>query len=300
MLELALRADRALLARQPVLDLAPQEAVVVDRLLGAAERREDGADVVHPAEVGVDRGRPRAAALEHPDEVLLGAGRALEQLLQAILVVAPAGDLLQRRDHHLLELRHHVVPHLRGGPPLALVGHMQHGDRRVVLLPQDLEPLEEREAAGVAQEQQVRLRHPIAGGPDVAALHHPEVALDVGADVLRVAELLRPGDVVRGAPAHGRLQGVDLGQDRQHVEGQEQLREIAGHEGVCDLLPALPGLRQPGVVRRQHLLLADHARLLLDGVAHASLHSLMESAKVPACSRITWNCPPFSEYLKEV
>src|SRR3970282_18489 len=60
------------------------------------------------------------------------------------------------------------------------------------------------------------------------------------------------------------------------------------------------------VVLRDHLLLQVHGVVLDDlllrgrGVAHAALHSLIESAKVPACSRIGAICPVFSAYLKAV
>src|SRR5208282_6494096 len=54
-------------------------------------------------------------------------------------------------------------------------------------------------------------------------------------------------------------------------------------------------------VAGDHLLLLEH-REFLDGLgdrlgAHWLLHSLIESAKVPACSRIGCICPEFSAYL---
>src|SRR6185369_4833316 len=52
--------------------------------------------------------------------------------------------------------------------------------------------------------------------------------------------------------------------------------------------------------RRHGLLWRGSGRDHLDRRAHAALHSLIESAKVPACSRIGAIWPVFSAYLNAV
>ncbi len=242
--------------------------------------------------------------LQHPHQVVLGAGRAGQHLAQPVLVVLPARDLLELGNYLIAQLLDHVLSHRVGDPPVGLVGHVQHGHRAVVLLAQDLEPLHEGEAAGVGQQQQVRLGQPLAGRADVARFHHAHVALDVGADVLGVPELLGQGDVLARLAAHRRLQRVDLRQHGQQVEAAQQLGQIARNEGVHRFLARVARAGQAREVLGDHVLLPQLAAVFHCGgvLAHAStpLHSLIESAKVPACSRITWNWPLFSEYLNAV
>src|SRR5690606_33675500 len=78
------------------------------------------------------------------------------------------------------------------------------------------------------------------------------------------------------------------------------------------LAVVLAGGRQLHVVLVDELLLEPHRVLFLDvlrllrrdggfgGGVHAALHSLIESAKVPACSRIGAIWPVFSAYLNAV
>src|SRR5206468_4046010 len=100
------------------------------------------------------------------------------------------------------------------------------------------------------------------------------------------AGLLGPGNELGRALAHPRLQGVDLGQDRGDPERAEQLREVSGHEGVDDRLARLSGPGEPREVTAYEILLPLHGGFLADRVRHGSLQSLIESEKVPACSRI--------------
>ena len=86
-----------------------------------------------------------------------------------------------------------------------------------------------------------------------------------------------------------------------HVEAHDQLVQIARHVGRGDLEAELLGAGQTLVVAGDHVFLLQH-RGFLDHLglvsAHDSLHSLRESAKVPACSRIGCIWPEFSAYLK--
>ena len=190
----------------------------------------------------------------------------------------------------------------RRGLAAALIRHVQHGQRAVVLLLEELEPLEEGEAPGVGEQQQRGIGQALARRPHVALLGHAEVALDVRADVLGVPELLGGGDIAPGLLAHRVLQRVDLGQHREDVEAQQQLGQVPGHEGVGILRPLPIGPGELAVVVGEHGLLQVHAAVFPDvgDGGHAAPQSLIESAKVPACSRMTWNWPVFSAYLKQV
>ena len=234
--------------------------------------------------------------LPHVHEVVLGARRARQQFLEPVLVELLAGHFLQRRHHHFAQLAGDELALAGGDGAVGLVGHLQHHHRAAVFLLEQLEPLHEGEAAGVAEQQQVRRRQLLAGGADVALLEHADVALDVGADILGMALLLGFLDVVAGQLAHAALESVDLGEDRQEVQRPEQLGHVAGDEGVDHLAPALAGLRQRLEVLADHLLLHHHAFFFLYAGVHAATpQSLIESAKVPACSLITWTWPVFSE-----
>ena len=293
-----------------------QRVVVLRRLGRAAERGEDRPDVVHRAEVAVDRRGPVLGRLQHPDQVLLGLGGLPHVLAQPVDVELDAGDLLQRRDHLLLELLDDVVAHALRHLALALVGHVQHHGFAVVLLAHQLEPLHEGEAAGVGEQQHVGRGQRLAGRADVALQHHAEVGLDVGADVLGVAVALGVHDHLAGLLAHAVLQRVGLGQAAREVEAHQQLVQVAGHEGRRHLRASCVRGRELVVVAVDHLLLQPHRVLFLhrrDGFfrrgggrhhlyrcAHAALQSLIESAKVPACSRIGAIWPVFSAYLNAV
>jgi hypothetical protein len=173
---------------------------------------------------------------------------------------------------------------------------VQHHHRALVFLLQQLEPLHEGEAAGVAEQQQRGLGQALAGGADVALAHHADVALHVGAHVLGVANLLGLEHVVAALLAHGGLQRVDLRVHREQVEGPDELVQVAGNEGVDGLLARLVAVAQAVEVIGDHLLLQQHAALF-DGFGsgvHACPHSLMESAKVPVCSLNTWYWLVFS------
>jgi hypothetical protein len=127
-----------------------------------------------------------------------------------------------------------------------------------------LEPLHEGEAAGVAQQQHVGPRHRVAGGADLAAHHHAEVGLDVGADVLALAVALGVHDELAALLAHAVLQRIGLGQAAREVEAHQQLVQVARHEGGRDL--AVVGARggQLHVVLVDQLLLQPHRVLFLD------------------------------------
>ena len=231
MLHVAVGRDRALAGGEALLDLGAQELVVVDRVVGAAERAEDRADVVDAAEIGVDRRRLGLGALQHAHQVILGHGRFLEIFAQPVDVELDAGDALELGDHLFLELLDHVFDHVLGDLAVAHVGRVQHDRLALVLLAQQLEPLHEGEAAGVGQQQHVRVGQLLAVGADVALRHHADVGLDVGADVLGVADLLRLEHVGAALPPQPALDGVDLGQIVEEVEAHDQLVEIARHEG---------------------------------------------------------------------
>src|SRR5574337_618877 len=184
---------------------------------------------------------------------------------------------------------------------------VQHHRGALVLIAHQLEPLHEGEAAGVGEQQHVGPGQRLAVRRQVAPGHHPQVGLDVGADVLRGPALLGLGDVVARDLLHAGLDGVDLGEVVEEVEGQQQLVQVPGDEGGGHLAAALGGAGEQVVVVRDHLLLLHHRRFLdhrggrgagLGPGAHGVLHSLMESAKVPACSRTGCICPEFSAYLK--
>src|ERR1019366_2134271 len=186
------------------------------------------------------------------------------------------------------------------------VRHVQHGHRALILLAQKFEPLEKREASRVGEQQQVGIGEFYAGGTYVAQLQHTDIAFHIGADILAVPLLLRFRNEVGGKLAHARLQRVDLRQDREQIEGPQQFGQIAGNKRGDDSLSLFARPSQRIVVVADELLLQDHAPLFLHGrflhivFGHASLHSRMESEKVPACSRMTANCPVSSEYLNWV
>ena len=201
---------------------------------------------------------------EHEDEIVFGAGRLAQHRAETVFVVPPARDALEHGDHLVAELPDDVVAHRAGDRAVRLVRHVEHRDRAVVLLPQDLEPLHEREAPRVRQEQEARIGDELARGPDVPRFHHAEIALDVGADVLGMAELLGDGDVLSRLPAHRGLQGVDLGEDREEVERAQQLGEVAGDERVDVLLAGFGAAGEAGVVLGHHPLL-PHLAVVLPG-----------------------------------
>jgi hypothetical protein len=192
---------------------------------------------------------------------------------------------------------------------------MQHGGLAVVLLPDQLEPLHEGEATGVGQEQQVGTGQGLAGRADLAAQHHAQVGLDIGAHVLGMAVALGVHDHLAGFLAHAVLQRVGLGQAAGEIEAHHQLVQVARHEGGRDLLAAVVRGGEFVVVAVDHFLLQQHRVLFLRrrdrlfrglrrrhlyGGAHAALQSLIESAKVPACSRMGAIWPVFSAYLNAV
>src|ERR1019366_9434059 len=165
------------------------------------------------------------------------------------------------------------------------------------------------EASRVGEQQQVGIGEFYAGGTYVAQLQHTDIAFHICADILAVPVLLRFRNEVGGKLAHAGLQRVDLRQDRKQIEGPQQFGQIAGNKRGDDSLSLFVRPSQRIVVVAYELLLQDHALLFLHGLhgrclhsicAHASLHSRMESEKVPACSRMTANCPVSSEYLNWV
>ncbi len=242
-----------------------------------------------------------ARRLPHRDEIFLRAGGEREAPRELVAIELLAGELLERRDDVAFELRGHVLAHLGRDAPLGLVGHVEHHDGAVVFLLQDLEPLHEREAARVREEQEIRRRELGAGRADVAALEHADVALDVGAHVLRVTGLLGLGDVAGRALPHAALEGVDLRQHREEIERPEQLGDVAGHERVDDLAAVPLRARELLEVLGNHPLLRLLALVFRLGLAHhAAPQSFTPSLNAPACSRITLNWPMFSENLKLV
>src|SRR5450631_950494 len=190
--------------------------------------------------------------------------------------------------------------------PAGQVRHVEHGHRALILLAQEFEPFEKCEASCVGEQQQVGIGEFYAGGPHVARLQHADIAFHIGADILAVPVLLRFRNVVGGKLAHAGLQCVDLRQDREQIEGAQQFGQITGNKRGDDSPSLFTRPSQRSVVVPDELLLQDHALLFLHGRclhsvdAHASLHSRMESEKVPACSRMTANCPVSSEYLNWV
>ena len=216
-----------------------RNAVVVDRVLRAAEGAEDRPDVIDAAEIGVDRRRLRLGALQHAHQIVLGLGRFLQVFAQAVDVELDAGDALERRDHLFLELLDHVLDHVLGDLAVAHVGRVQHDRLALVLLAQQLEPLHEGEAAGVGEQQHVGIGKFLAVGREIALGHHADVGLHVGADVLRMADLLGFQHVAAADAAQAVLNGVDLRQIVQEVEAHQQFVEIAGHEGRRHLVAGL-------------------------------------------------------------
>src|SRR5690606_16684890 len=306
----ALGRDGPLAAFHPFQHFVLQDRVIPGRLRHAAERGEDGADVVHRAEVAVDRAWPLLRRLQHGDEVVLGLLRLLHVLAQAIDVELHPRDLLEGRDHLLLQLPHHVLAHGRADLPVTLVGDVEHGGLAVVLLADELEPLHEGEAAGVGEEQHVGARQRIARRPLLALQHHPEVGLHVGAHVLGVAVALGVEHHLPRLLAHRVLQRVRLGEASREVEAHQELVQVARHERGGDLAAFLVRAGELRVVAVDELLLEQHRILFYDvllwrglrcgGGRHAALQSLMESAKVPACSRMGAIWPVFSAYLNAV
>ncbi len=261
---LALGRDRALAQTHALVDLAAQHAVVLGGLRRAAEGGEDRPDVVHRAEVAVDRARPVLGALQHAHQVFLGLHRFLHVLAQPVDVELDARDALERGDHRLLELLDHVFAHVRRDVALALVGHVQHHGLAAVLVADQLEPLHEGEAAGVAEQQDVGPRHRVAGGADLAAHHHAQVGLHVGADVFALAVALGVHDHLAALLAHAVLQRIGLRQAAREVEAHQQLVQVAGHEGGRHLAVVGPRRGELHVVLVDQFLLQPHRVFFLD------------------------------------
>ena len=204
------------------------------------------------------------------------------------------GHLFQYRDHVLLQLFHDVVAHVLRRMAVGGVGDVEHHRGALVLLPEQLEPLHEGEAPGIAEEQHIRVGERLPVGCDVPLRHHADVRLHVGADVLGVPRPLGLGDHLAGFLPHRVLDRVDLREVVRDVEAHEELVQVPRDEGGGDLGRST---RDPVVVPGDHLLL-HHLRIGLDDfrLAHDALHSLMESAKVPDCSRIGCIWLEFSAY----
>ena len=147
------------------LDLLAQEPVIFDRVVRAAEGAEDRADIIDAAEIGVDR-RGFVLALCSTQMMIVLGHRGLAQIFaQAVDVELDAGDPLELRDDLLLELLDHVFDHVRRDLAVRQIGRVEHDRFAVVLLAQQLEPLHEGEAAGVGQQQHVRVRQLRPFGP---------------------------------------------------------------------------------------------------------------------------------------
>ena len=144
--------------RDALFDLGAQELVIINGIVGATERTEDRPDVIDAAEICVDRRRLGFGGLQHANQIVFGLGRLPQVFAQAVDVEFDAGDALKRRDDLFLELLDHVVDHVLGDLAVAHIGRMQHDGLALVLLAQQLEPLHEGEAAGVGEQQHVRIR----------------------------------------------------------------------------------------------------------------------------------------------
>ena len=124
-----------------------------------------------------------------------------------------------------------------------------------------------------------------------------------------MADLFRFKHVAAANAAQPVLNGIDLGQVVQKVEAHDQFIEIARHESGSHLVAGLGCAGQAIIVGSHHFFLLHHGSILDDFLhrrpggdnlrlcRHAALHSLIESAKVPACSRIGCIWPEFSAYL---
>ena len=130
------------------------------------------------------------------------------------MVELRAGDLLQRRDDVSLAAARPRTRASASGCAVVLVGHVEHrtgqsyssrsSSNHFMKVKQPVYESSSRSGGGST----------VAGRADVALLHHAEVALHVGADVLGVAGVLGLADVLGALAAHPRLQGVDLRGDR--------------------------------------------------------------------------------------
>ena len=100
------------------------------------------------------------------------------------------------------------------------------------------------------------------------------------------------------------ISGRLFSRSKQH----DQFVQIAGHECAADFRAGFRRRGEALVMPGHHLLLLLHGGVFFDffdacfggrcvGV-HYPLQSLIESAKVPACSRMGCICPEFSAYLK--
>ena len=67
-----------------LIDLFAQEAVVIDRIIGAAKGAEDRADIVDAAEIGIDRRRLVLGALQDLHKIVLGLRRFAQVFAQPV------------------------------------------------------------------------------------------------------------------------------------------------------------------------------------------------------------------------
>ena len=164
--------------------LHPQQPVVFSGVLRAAEGGKDWPDIIYSTEIGIDGRGFVFCGLQHPHQIIFRLGGFPHIFAQTIDVELDAADLLQCRDHLLFQLLDHILAHIVGNLAVPLVGHMQHDRGALVLVAQKLEPLQEGEAAGIGQQQDVRLRQPLARGADISTVDHTQIGFHIGADIL--------------------------------------------------------------------------------------------------------------------
>ena len=91
--------------------------------------------------------------LQHPDQVIFCLRRKPQHLSQPVLVIALPTYRFQLGDDLGAQLLDDVLDMMRMDATFRLVRNMQHGDRTVVFLAQQLKPLHKGEAAGVGEQK---------------------------------------------------------------------------------------------------------------------------------------------------
>ena len=141
-----------------------------------------------------------------------------------------------------------------------------------------LEPLQVDVAADVVAQNQIGLRN---GGERRLAIRkiHSDIGLDVSAIIGGVSHLLGLQDQRQRLLLHRQLQGIDLGIDRNHVEGLDQLHGIAADHHVDGLASlAFRGRGEAVVIPADHVFLeiVDPPLIIVFAAACAMINSFVD------------------------